>query len=42
MTALDGSADISSELGKGTTVTLRLPIYRGGGEPPAWAVQQAR
>lgn len=38
MTALDGSADISSELGKGTTVTLRLPIYRGSGEAPDWAV----
>ena len=38
MTALDGSADIASELGKGTTVTLRLPIYRGSGEAPAWAV----
>lgn len=27
MKALDGSADISSELGRGTTVTLRLPLY---------------
>lgn len=27
MTALDGSVDISSELGYGTTVTLRLPLY---------------
>ena len=28
MTALDGSVDLASELGKGTTVTLRLPLYR--------------
>ncbi len=35
MTALDGSVDIASQLGQGTTVTLRLPIYRGSGEPPA-------
>lgn len=27
MTGLDGSVDIASELGKGTTVTLRLPLY---------------
>ena len=28
MTALDGSADIDSQPGVGTTVTLRLPLYR--------------
>ena len=27
MTALDGSVDITSEQGYGTTVTLRLPLY---------------
>lgn len=30
MTALDGSADIDSQPGVGTTVTLRLPLYRPG------------
>lgn len=34
MAALDGSVDIASELRKGTTVTLRMPIYHGNGEPP--------
>lgn len=34
MTALDGSADISSELGHGTTVTLRLPLYHPGMKLP--------
>ena len=32
MTALDGSADIDSQPGVGTTVTLRLPLYRPGEE----------
>lgn len=28
MTALDGAVDIASEVGTGTTVTLRLPLYQ--------------
>lgn len=28
MTALDGAVDLSSEVGQGTTVKLRLPLYR--------------
>lgn len=30
MTALDGSVDIASQQGKGTTVTLRLPLHHTG------------
>lgn len=32
MTALDGAADIDSKPGVGTTMTLRLPLYRPGEE----------
>lgn len=28
VTALDGSVDIQSEVGRGTTVTVRLPLYK--------------
>lgn len=31
VTALDGSVDIQSEVGRGTTVTVRLPLYQAAG-----------
>lgn len=38
ITALDGAVDLSSELGRGTTVKIRLPLYRP--EIPGSGVQQ--
>lgn len=35
MNALDGWVDIESELGQGTVVTLRLPLYKKNAEKPA-------
>ena len=39
VTALDGSVDIQSEVGRGTTVTVRLPLYK---KPAASGAPQPR